>query len=65
MFYTLFNDSIKAQKLVDYHAVFHLCSSPTALLLLPLASVAALGPVVALKYTAPDRVAEAVALEKV
>lgn len=47
--YMLFNTMIRAQKLVDYHAFFHIWSLPVSLLLAPLAIVAALTPVLAIK----------------
>ena len=50
LFYMVFNDMVAAQKLVDYHALFHICAHPSTILLAPLVTVAALAPVVACKY---------------
>ena len=48
--YTLCNNIVGAHKLVDYHAVFHIWTSPATLLVAPLATAAALVPVAALKF---------------
>eukprot|EP00802_Teleaulax_amphioxeia_P015029 Tamp_15110.p2 GENE.Tamp_15110~~Tamp_15110.p2 ORF type:complete len:108 (-),score=15.90 Tamp_15110:211-534(-) len=48
--YLLLNSMLRAQNLVDFHAVFHVFSCPAAIMVAPLATVAALGPVAALKY---------------